>query len=300
MPENPLVIASEIGGLGNRFKAWVSALRISPDARVHWPTNDVMPADFSQLFENDCGIGEIPDGAQVYASWRLHLEPEDLAHLPQGFTAVGSSTHPLIRALGKSWWSLTGRKNDRYRYMIFPKSHSRRMTRADGKHVDLEYERIPAYFRELYGSLFQQIRVRPEIMRRADQWARANLDERVIGVQVRSWRDDARRHRKYHLPAMKRLHALMRNAGGDARFLVVSDSDQVVLDLAREFGNDRMLKFSRSTDREASWAGPEGITEDLIDMLLLSRCHFIFASYLSTFSEAAWWFGGAKARVSVF
>jgi hypothetical protein len=42
------------------------------------------------------------------------------------------------------------------------------------------------------------------------------------------------------------------------------------------------------------------MVEDLIDMVLLSRANELFASYLSTFSETAWWLCGAKARVSVF
>ena len=35
-------------------------------------------------------------------------------------------------------------------------------------------------------------------------------------------------------------------------------------------------------------------------MLLLARTERLFASYLSTFSEVAWWLGGATARVAVF
>ena len=45
---------------------------------------------------------------------------------------------------------------------------------------------------------------------------------------------------------------------------------------------------------------PRGIKEDLVDMLLLARTQRLFASYLSTFSEVAWWLGGTTARVSVF
>ena len=97
-----LVVASEIGGLGNRFKAWVSAVRITPDARVHWPVNEVMPAAFTEMFSNDCEITELPEQAEIYRSWRLHLEPEDLKHLPENFTTVGSGSHPLLRGLGRS------------------------------------------------------------------------------------------------------------------------------------------------------------------------------------------------------
>ena len=76
-----LVVASEIGGLGNRFKAWASAIHMTPDARVHWPVNEVMPASFSQMFSNNCEIDELPENAEIYRSWRLHLEPEDLLFL---------------------------------------------------------------------------------------------------------------------------------------------------------------------------------------------------------------------------
>jgi hypothetical protein len=35
-------------------------------------------------------------------------------------------------------------------------------------------------------------------------------------------------------------------------------------------------------------------------MLILARTQRLYASYLSTFSETAWWLGGATARVAVF
>ena len=38
----------------------------------------------------------------------------------------------------------------------------------------------------------------------------------------------------------------------------------------------------------------------MIDLRLLARTERLYASYLSTFSEVAWWLGGTKARVTVF
>jgi len=81
---------------------------------------------------------------------------------------------------------------------------------------------------------------------------------------------------------------------------VVSDSDDIIPYLKKTYGNRRIIHFPRETNRLASWKSTEGIMEDLMDMLLLSRTHRIFASYLSTFSETAWWLGGATARVWVF
>ncbi|MDH4048305.1 MAG: hypothetical protein OEW68_10865 [Gammaproteobacteria bacterium] len=296
----PLTVSAEIGGLGNRIKSWVSVMRSGNDWRVHWPVNKYMPASFSQLFLNKCDIAEIPPQAQVYKSWRLDILPEDLEHLPAGFATVGAGAHPIVRATGKAWWSLTGRKSDRYQYMLFPKYHSKRITRADARHIDLEYGRIPDYFRRSFVPLFREISVKPDIALAAEDWATANIDKQVVGVQVRTWRDEPRRYRKYHLPAMKRLHRLMRETPDDMRFLVVSDSDDIVPQLAADFGEERILCYPRKTSRNGSWQSVEGVSEDLIDMLLLSRCERLFASYLSTFSETAWWLGGAKADVSVF
>jgi hypothetical protein len=300
MVNHGLVVSTETGGLGNRLKSWVSCMRLGADSRVHWPVTKNMPAAFDELFSNECAVAAVPDGATVYGSWRLAVLPEDEPYVPAGFATVGAGAHPLVRGLGKAWWTLTGERTDRYRFMVFPKQHSRRSTRADARHIDLEYERIPQYFRDVYGELFRSIVVQPRIAAIVAEFAVAHVDADVVGVQVRTWRDDARRHRKYHVPALRRLTRLLDEAGSSARFLVVSDSDDIAPMLAARYGAERILCFPRATSRADSWLTPRGITEDLIDMLLLARTRRLFGSYLSTFGEVAWWLGGTRARVSVF
>lgn len=295
----PLVVSTETAGLGNRIKSWVSAMRLGEHARVRWAVSKNMPAEFSDLFANDCAVADVPTGAAEYCSWRLAMLPEDDAYLPAGFATVGAGAHPLIRGLGKTWWSLTGRRTDRYRYMLFPKQHSRRSARADARHIDLEYGRIPQHFRDAYVPLFRRIEPHPSIAARVAEFG-ARLDDDVIGVQIRTWRDDPRRYRKYHLPAVRRLAKLLDAAPARSRFLVVSDADEIIEDLAAHYGSERVLRFPRTTPRRDSWRAAEGVREDLIDMLLLARTRRLFASYLSTFSEAAWWLGGASADVDVF
>jgi len=295
-----LVVSTETAGLGNRIKSWVSAMRLGLEYRVYWPVTENMPATFSQLFANGCSVDSIPQDAQQHISWRLAILAEDEAHLPAGFAVVGGGAHPLVRAAGKAAWQLMGRRSDRYRYMVFPKSHSKRSSRADARHIDLEYGRIPDYFRNVYAPLFAKIRPQQSISNRVDAWAAANIDETVIGVQVRTWRDDARRYRKYHIPSTARLAKLVRNQPQQARFFVVSDSDESATSLRQEFGDERILQYPRETARLDSWKSVEGMQEDLIDMLLLARTRQMLASYLSTFSETAWWLGGATASVDVF
>jgi hypothetical protein len=295
----PVVVSTETAGLGNRIKSWVSAMRIGERAYVRWAVTKNMPASFGDLFANDCAVPEVPAGATEYGSWRLAVLPEDEPFLPAGFATVGAGAHPLIRGLGKAWWRVTGRRTDRYRYMVFPKQHSRRSARADARHIDLEYGRIPQHFRDVYVPLFRSIAVQPAIAARAAEWG-TRLDADTIGVQIRTWRDDPRRYRKYHLPAVRRLAKLLDAAPARSRFLVVSDADEAIHDLEARYGAERVLHFPRATPRRDSYRVAEGAREDLIDMLLLARTRTLYASYLSTFSEAAWWLGGATADVAVF
>ncbi len=295
-----MLVSTEAGGLGNRIKSWVSASRQDAAARVFWPRTDNMPAAFDDLFANDCGIGDLPAGAREHRSWRLAVLPGDLAELPEGFAVAGGGPHPLIRRAGRLWWRLRGEPDDRYRYMIAPKKFSRQSARRDGRNIDFEYGRIPDYFRTVYAPIFDGIEVLPDIRALIAGFAARELDESVIGVQVRTWRDDPRRHRKHHRTAIGRLTRLLESAADDCRFFVVSDDDDIVPWLGRLVGASRVVAYPRETPRRASWQSVTGMVEDLIDMMLLSRSEQLYASYLSTFSETAWWLGGARARVSVF
>ncbi|HUF71736.1 MAG TPA: hypothetical protein VMR74_02435 [Gammaproteobacteria bacterium] len=295
-----MLVSTEAGGLGNRIKCWVSTRRLDPEARVFWPATPNMPASFAGLFANDCGIERLPEGAETRSSWRLAVLPEDFDYLPDGFAAAGGGAHAVVRRIGRTWWRIRGEPDDRYRYMIAPKQVSSRDNRSDGRLIDFEYGRIPAHFLAVYWPLFAEVAPRPEILDEVETFAAAHFDDRTIGVQVRTWRDAPSRHRKHHLPAVGRLRKLLAAAEADRRFFVVSDDDGVVPWLEGLLGAGRVLAYPRATMRRASWQSAAGMTEDLIDMLLLSRTEELFASYLSTFSETAWWLGGARAKVSVF
>ena len=49
-----MIVSTETGGLGNRIKSWVSAMRLDGHARAYWEVLPNMPAAFSELFVNDC------------------------------------------------------------------------------------------------------------------------------------------------------------------------------------------------------------------------------------------------------
>jgi len=295
-----MLVSTEPGGLGNRIKSWVSAMRLDPAAKVHWPQTENMPAAFGDLFVNDCSVERLPDAATEHCSWQLAVLPEDSAELPPGFAAVVSDSSTLGRRVGRAWSRLRGRADDRYRYLVAPKRFSRHAAGRNGRVIDFEYGRIPEHFLGIYRPLFERVAVRPDILERVEGFAAEHLGVATVGVQVRTWRDSPRRHRKHFRPAVKRLERLLGGIAGDRRVVVVSDDDDVVPWLERLLGPERVLAYPRVTRRRQSWQSTEGMIEDLIDMLLLARTDELFASYLSTFSETAWWLGGARARVAVF
>ena len=81
----------------------------------------------------------------------------------------------------------------------------------------------------------------------------------------------------------------------ESKFFLCTDSKETEKKFEEIFG-DRIITFSKG-DRKRSKTS--AIREALIDQLLLSKTKHILGSYLSTFTELAWWFGGCKAKVEI-
>jgi hypothetical protein len=102
------------------------------------------------------------------------------------------------------------------------------------------------------------------------------------------------------LPAARRLLRRLDAIDDDVALLVVSDSDDIIVELEQRYGAGRVMHYPRRTKRLQSWLSADGVAEDLIDLLLLARTPQLFVTYISTFGEVAWWLGGANASVEVF
>ena len=124
VPEPRLIVVAARGGLGNKLKALVSALRLSDSVAAAYPT-------FSPLLENDIPVLEsIPRRCRVFSDWRFVLTPDD--RLPDDFASV-----PILEA---------GEEQPRI---------------PVGRSIDLEYERVPAHLREAFLAAFAKLRIRP-------------------------------------------------------------------------------------------------------------------------------------------
>ena len=78
--EPRLIVVATHGGLGNKLKALVSAVRLSDSVAAMYPT-------FGFMFENEIPVLEtIPKRCRVFSGWRFVLTPDD--RLPDDFASV--------------------------------------------------------------------------------------------------------------------------------------------------------------------------------------------------------------------
>ena len=258
-----MIISANLGGLCNRIKSLVSCCRLADQIGVHWVSNNHLKCSFDDLFEND--FIEYPNlhvNTAVYDSWRLAVLEEDV--IQNGFSTQFEAE----------------RFSD-------PDPH--------GRNIDFEYDRIPMNVREAYGTQFKMLKFRQGIREMAASFAQ-NFSPYTISVQIRSWRDSDPRHKR--LFSLEKFVAHMTAAPRSVDFFVSSDSSEVISSLRSRFGN-RVLVYPRRGSRKSSRLTREGVHDDLVELLLLAKNKTLIGSYISTFSEVAWWLGECKAKVTI-
>ncbi len=261
------IIALTRGGLGNRIKCLVSAMRIaerqSKTLILCWPADDDCACRFRDLFENK--IREVAQGEleqlikktdfgqsyQVCDTWRLLSLPED----------------------------------------GLPKNFSRAYISEAGDNIDFEYGRIPLSVREDILKYLFRLAPNRYIMEKTDEFCK-KFDDYTIAVNIRSWESEKRSA----LFDIRNVYKVM-DKKRKGTFFIVCDSLKVLQQLKSRY-KERALVYPRRTfpgDRKSV----EGIQDGLIELLLLAKNKSLIASYLSTFSEMAWWFGACKAKVEI-
>ncbi|KKK69937.1 hypothetical protein LCGC14_2929050, partial [marine sediment metagenome] len=119
----------------------------------------------------------------------------------------------------------------------------------------------------------------------------AKTKDKKIYINEKMLEDDGKVGDPTHYVAHEIIHYLQQKTGKN-----VDDSkrEKEYLD---KYG-ERMVACSRvnhKRDRDSVLA----VKESLIDLLILSKTKHILGTYLSSFTEMAWWFGNCKAKVEI-
>jgi len=153
------------------------------------------------------------------------------------------------------------------------RNFSRAYVSEEGNSIDFEYSRIPLNTRVNILRHLTRLIPKKHITEKVDEFYK-KFDDNTISVNIRSWAGEKRSV----FFDIKNLYKVMDKEKTGNFFVVLTYP-------RRTFPGDRK--------------SPEGIQDALIELLLLARNKSLKASYLSTFSEIAWWLGGCRAGVEI-
>ena len=73
------------------------------------------------------------------------------------------------------------------------------------------------------------------------------------------------------------------------RFFIASDSQSAIDRFVRRYGDERIFALKNCSRNRNTF---ESSVDAVRELILLSQCKYLIASYKSSFSEIAWWWGG--------
>jgi len=258
------MVATCPAGLGNRIKCMVSILKRcdesgSAKAYVYWPLNDACGCKFEELFEVATPLKEI--GRSELDGVRIGLNYDTY--------------------IDKSW---------KFKFNNL-------------EEMDFKYHKLP---RDWITSFLPYVwRIRPKKDIEDAAWAFFNKyresfnKNEVIGVHIRKGDFkslyDGRKNISKEENFIERMQSLL-EVNPDYKFLLCTEDEETEERFKKRFGDNHIIYFpKRFRDR----SNPLAVKEAFVDILLLSKCPIIIGTFLSTFTELAWWFGNCRAQVVI-
>lgn len=279
--EKKYVICINRAGLGNRIKGLVSAMRLSAKLGrkhlVYWQNNQYCGCYFADLFENQIPI-------------------------------IGDSQLKEIQKKNsKKYNDVLDEAYDSYNYILLytwkfiflpgeiPTGFSQVYSSEEGTNIDFEYGRIPEDKKqEILVQLNKLVPVK-EIRDKIEEFTQKNNVNEMVGVHIRRGDTKFTVEGKQKVSSDERFIERMKEFPEEQKFFLCTDGEETEQRFKEIFG-ERIVVFPKGTRKRFQ---KEALQEALIDMLLLSKTKHILGSYLSTFTELAWWFGGCKAKIEV-
>jgi len=262
-----LTVSTTDSGMGNRIKSLLSVMRLTDNPKVIWPINRFGNNSFNDLFENDIEVNTIPNGATEHFSPYLLLLDDD--GIEEGF-----ATEFLDIKSGKN------------------------KAINNGKSIDFQYNRIPQNVIDSIVPIVKSLTPIKYIRNTVDTYAAENFDENTVSIQIRTWKDDARRAPMFK----KENYFKLMDQMPDKNFFVTADDQGIINEFADRYPGRVNYFQKRILNYEpggSDCSKKEFGQDNLIDMLLLAKNIEIIGSHLSSFVECAWWFGGGRAKVTI-
>ncbi len=263
------IVAACRAGLGNRIKCIISTLRrcdeeeakgINTIPCVYWPENNACGCKFEELFDDILVLKEIG---------KSELETVEVDEWHND------------AYINKSW-----------------KLRSKFSGNIDFKYHKLSVEEKIEFLPYLW--ITKPKKDIEDVVWAFTQQYKESFDKcEVIGVHIRKGDFkglyDGRKNISQEKDFMERMKCLL-EVNPDYKFLLCTEDEETEERFRLRFGSNHIIWFpKRFRDRNNT----NGVKEAFVDMLLLSKCQIIIGTFLSTFTEIAWWLGNCKAQVVI-
>jgi len=165
------------------------------------------------------------------------------------------------------------------------------------KDIHHKFEKISKKTRKDILNYLMKINVRKDLIKTSEIFLK-KINKNFIGVQIRkgdflNLKNGAGLVSPDNLFIKEMENEISKNP--KVKFFI-STEDKKTEEKFKEVFGDRVCFYPKKINKRED----EGsVREALIDLLILSRASKIFATYGSTFSEMAWFFGGCKSKVRV-
>lgn len=255
-------------GLASRLKKIVSVQRLAQNPTVFWEPSEIFK--YRELSHYITGLNEVDsyeDRDWRDGRWRLALVDDEV---PEGFT----NKDVVFEYCKKQKYPNQYKVADHYGFD------------PNGVGIDFEFQRIPSKLKVEYGELFSQLQFTDHIVDQVQAFKNKHFEENTVSLHIRSWYDCV-----WRKPALFDLntYAKLMTQYPDSKFFLSTDDVRVEEALVSAFGASRFITLPMEDEYEFH----------LLNLLLLAENKTIIGSLLSTYTEVAWWLGGATADVKI-
>lgn len=252
-------------GLGNRIKGVANFYQFGyRKFTLLWNTTSWVTDSFHNLF--------VLDGCKVVEYTSSNKKYHRYGKIFRCFLPLG-----IVTKENPSWRFILPKAYHREAF-----KHTWSFTKKESYSIDFKFNAIPEDVCNLYRPFFKALRPSASVKQRIET---VHLPKNVVGVQIRN---TGIKEDKKGVCSLETIYAAMEQEPADTIFFISAMNTEIATLFKQRFGS-RVLELPNKQYTS--------MVDAVADMWLLGRCSKLIASPGSTFSEVAWWWGGATAPV---
>ncbi len=283
--ENRKIIAANPGGISNRIKCLISMWRLGDkygrELLLYWPSNHTLRGKFNDLFENQFPELKKEDLKKIDKK-NLKVYRADVNEIPE-------SAHEYLATDNARWILFPGEREEK---QIFPSLFSTKK----GNDIDHEFEGIPMNIRKDILEYLKRLVPISFVREEVEKFLKKNDLTDFVGIHARRGDFLLGKEGLGKVSSNERFFEeidKILKENPEQMFFLCTDCEETE-NLFKSKLKEKVIVYPKNNrDRENVSVTQEG----LVDLILLSKTKKILGTYLSTFTELAWWLGSCKAPV---